>query len=112
VAEVFADGGGEFCGVGERGEVIQPGQGLRARIGQHLGQDRHVLAEPGAGFGAAEQECRCRDPGRLGLPEGPGAHCRQLVGEEVGRLTFGLHQAVVPEPSPQDLPVAVASYAA
>ena len=96
----------------ERREVIQRGQGLRARIGQHLGQDRHVLAEPGAGLGSADEQCRCPDPGRLGRPEGPGGQCRQLVGEEVGRLTFGLRHAVVPEPSPQDLPVAVAAHAA
>jgi hypothetical protein len=39
VADELADGGGEFVGAGERGEVIQ------------LGQDRDVLAEPGAGSG-------------------------------------------------------------
>jgi hypothetical protein len=69
VADELADGGGEFVGVGERGEVIQLGQGLRARIGQHLGQDRGVLAEPGARSGSAEQECRRRDPSRSAGPK-------------------------------------------
>jgi hypothetical protein len=112
VADELADGGVEVRGVGERGEVIQLGQGLRTRIGQHLSQDRDVLAEPGAGPGPAEQEGRRRDPGRLGRPEGPGAHRRQLVGEEVGRLALRLHQAFVPEPGLQDLPVAVAAHPA
>jgi hypothetical protein len=88
VADELADGGGEFVGVGERGEVIQLGQALGARIGQHLGQDRDVLAEPGAGVGAAEQECRCRDPGRLGRPEGPGGHL-SLRARGLGRLEEG-----------------------
>src|SRR4029450_4808324 len=51
VADELANGGGEFVGVGERGEVIQLGQGLRARIGQHLGQGGGVLAERGARAG-------------------------------------------------------------
>jgi hypothetical protein len=90
LADELGDGRGEFGGVGERGEVIQVSQGLRACIGQHLGQDRGVVAEPRAGFGSTDQERRCPDPGRLGRPEGPGGQCRQLVGEEIGRLVFGL----------------------
>ena len=66
-------------GVGERGEVIQLGQGFRAHIGQHVGQDCDVLAEPGAGFGSADRQCRCRDPGRLGGPEGPGGQSAEDI---------------------------------
>jgi hypothetical protein len=112
VADEGADGGGEFGGVGEWGEVIQPGQGLCARIGQHLGQDGEVLVEPGAGMGSAEQQCRAATRPASAAPKDQAPTVGSSSAKKEADSRSASARPWSPKPGPQDLPVAVAAHAA
>src|SRR4029079_4586199 len=52
----LSDGRSDLGGGLEWAEVVQAGQQGRAGVGQHAGQNLHVLTEPWSGLAAMEQQ--------------------------------------------------------